>query len=69
MIKMDPELNVAGYRLPKIVGVRCPECGYGGGSPYSCWCTDCYKYGEFVLMLPSINGRIIGNWAEVKKGA
>ena len=49
------------YSLPENVGVTCPECGAGGGSSGPCYCHKCDYH---VMMLPSINGRITGNWGE-----
>jgi hypothetical protein len=53
----------------KMQGVVCPECGYGGGSSYPCWCSHCHDKGEKVLMLPSVNKfTYVSNWCEsVKK--
>ena len=57
-----------GFSGAKMQGVVCPECGYGGGSSYPCWCSRCHEVGEKVLMIPSVNRfTYVCNWSESLK--
>lgn len=58
------ELNIPNYS-GKMRQVACPDCGALGGNKGPCWCHECHKDGQKVMMLPSWNGFIHANWCEV----
>ena len=62
---MHDQLNpVANYHLTKCFPVICPDCGATGANSGPCYCHKC---GYAVMMLPSCNGGVVGNWTEATK--
>lgn len=54
-------INMMGQR---VVGVRCPDCGSGGGQNLYSYQPKCHVCDYEVLMQPSGNGEIACTWEE-----